>query len=76
MPIISDNVNMELTSGLPNSVPGGEIVVYVQRLRVERHVGEPHVVGFRHGAAHLVLQFIAVFQLVEPLACHCRLPPV
>ena len=45
MPIISPSVNSELTSGLPHSVLDGEVEVDMQRLRVQRHHREHHVVA-------------------------------
>ena len=51
MPIIRPSVNSEFISGWPHSVSGlAEMPVDVQRLRIERHVGEQHVVHLRHGA--------------------------
>ena len=52
IPIISPSVNSEFISGWPHSVSVlAEVPVDVQRLRIERHVGEQHVVHLRHGAA-------------------------
>src|SRR5260221_9361132 len=39
--------------------------VDVERLRVERHVGEQHVVHLRHGAAVAVLEHLAGDEVVE-----------
>ena len=55
MPIIRPSVNREFISGLPHSVSSRRTAVDVQRLRIERHVGEEHVVHLRHRAAQAVL---------------------
>ena len=66
MPIIRPSVNSEFISGWPHSVSClAEMPVDVQRLRVERHVGEQHVVHLRHGAAQRVLVEVADDEVVE-----------
>ena len=42
-----------------------EMAVDVQRLRIERHVGEQHVVHLRHGAGVAVLVELADLEILE-----------
>ena len=55
-PIIRPSVNSEFISGRPQSFFGlAEMLVDVQRLRVECHVGEQHIVHLRDGPVVAVL---------------------
>ena len=66
MPIIRPSVNSEFISGWPHSVSCSQkCAVDVQRLRVQRHVGEQHVVHLRHGARERVLVEVADHEIVE-----------
>ena len=66
MPIIRPSVNSEFISGWPHSVSClAEVPVDVQRLRVERHVGEQHVVHLRHRAPVAVLGERADDEILE-----------
>ena len=66
MPIISPSVNSEFISGWPHSVSClAEVPVDVQRLRIERHVGEQHVVHLRHRAGVAVLVGLADLEILE-----------
>ena len=66
MPTIRPSVNSEFISGWPHSVSLlAEVAVDVQRLRIERHVGEQHVVHLRHGAAQAVLVELADLEVLE-----------
>ena len=66
MPIISPSVNSEFISGWPHSVScRAEMPVDVQRLRIERHVGEQHVVHLRDRAGVAVLVELADLEILE-----------
>ena len=65
MPIISPSVNSELTSGLPHSVFDGEVEVDMQRLRVERHRREHHVVALGDRLGQPVAEHLARLELLE-----------
>ena len=76
MPIIRPSVKMLLTSGLPHSDVGSELMVDVQRLRIMREAREQRVVHLGRGAADGVLDHAADLELVVVKALHLhRLTP-
>ena len=66
MPIIRPSVNSEFISGRPHSVScGAKCGVDVQRLRIQRHVGEQHVIHLRDGRRVAVLDHLAGDKILE-----------
>ena len=74
MPIIRPSVNSELTMRWPNSVVFGELLVQMQRLRVQRERAEQHVVHLGDGAAERVFEGLTLVEVLKIESGH-DVPP-